>query len=36
MGYINNNLMSSEQVVYRTKEHWMIFVCPILFVITFI
>jgi len=30
MGYIDDNLMSGEQVVYRTKLHWVIFLWPII------
>lgn len=33
MGYIDDNLMSGEQVVYRTKLHRIIFVGPIIFVV---
>jgi len=33
MGYIDENLMSGEQVVYRTKLHWIVFLGPIIFVI---
>ena len=31
MGYIDDNLMSGEQVVHRSKLHWVIFVGPIIF-----
>jgi len=30
MGYIDDNLISGEQVVYRTKLHWVIFLWPII------
>jgi uncharacterized membrane protein YdbT with pleckstrin-like domain len=30
MGYIDDNLMAGEQVVYRTKLHWVIFLWPII------
>ncbi len=33
MAYIDQNLMSGEQVVYRTKLHWIIFLWPIIFII---
>lgn len=37
MGYIEDNLMSGERVVYRAKLHWAIFLKPIIFaVIAFI
>ncbi len=31
MSYIDDNLMSGEQVIYRTKLHWMVFGIPIIF-----
>jgi uncharacterized membrane protein YdbT with pleckstrin-like domain len=33
MGYIDENLMSGEKVVYRTKLHWIVFLRPIIFII---
>jgi uncharacterized membrane protein YdbT with pleckstrin-like domain len=33
MGYIDENLMNGEKVVYRTKLHWIIFLGPIIFII---
>ena len=30
MGFIDDNLMSGEQVVYRTKLHWIILLWPII------
>ena len=30
MGYIDDNLMVGEQVVYRVKHHWIIFQWPVL------
>ena len=33
MGGLRSNLMSGEQVVYRTKLHWIVFLGPIIFVI---
>jgi len=33
MGYIDQNLMSGEHVVYRTKLHWIVFLWPIIFII---
>ena len=35
MGYIDDNLMSGEQVVYRTKLHWIILLVPIIFAVIF-
>ncbi|MFC1617278.1 PH domain-containing protein [Candidatus Margulisiibacteriota bacterium] len=31
MGYIDNNLMNDEQIYYRAKLHWAIFITPIIF-----
>ncbi len=31
MGYIEQNLMSGEKVIYRTKLHWIIFFWPATF-----
>lgn len=31
MGYIDKNLMGSEEVVYTAKIHWFIFVPPLIF-----
>jgi len=33
MGYIENNLLNSERVLYRSKIHWIIFVAPIFWTI---
>ena len=33
MGYIDDNLMSGEQVIYRTRLHWMVFLGPIIFAV---
>jgi len=33
MGYIDDNLMSGEQVVFRTKLHWVIFLWPIIYAV---
>lgn len=30
MGYIDNNLMNGEQIVYRAKLHWIVFAGPII------
>ncbi len=30
MGYIDNNLMNGEQLVYRAKLHWIIFAGPVI------
>lgn len=30
MSYVDNNLMKDEEVVYRAKLHWFIFIKPIL------
>jgi len=31
MSYVNSNLLHDEQVVYRTRVHWKLFVGPVLF-----
>ena len=31
MGYIDKNLMVGEQIIYRTKLHWIVFLGPIIF-----
>ena len=31
MGYIDGNLIAGEQVVYRTRLHWLMFMAPMLF-----
>ena len=33
MGYIENNLMPGEEIVYRAKLHWVIFLAPFVLVI---
>ena len=33
MGYIDENLMNGEQIIYRTKLHWILFLGPIAFTI---
>lgn len=33
MGYIDENLMNGEQIIYRTKLHWILFLGPIAFAI---
>jgi uncharacterized membrane protein YdbT with pleckstrin-like domain len=33
MGYITENLMRDERVVYQTRLHWMIFASPVLLVV---
>ncbi len=33
MGYIEDNLMSGEKVIYRAKLHWMVFSGPIIFAV---
>lgn len=36
MSYIDSNLLAGEEVVYRTKLHWSVFLCPgALFVLSF-
>lgn len=30
MGYVNENLMAGEHIVYRTALHWIIFIPPLL------
>ena len=36
MGYIDDNLMQGENVIYRTKLHWAIFLWPIIWFVVFI
>lgn len=36
MGYIDQNLMSGERIVYQTKLHWIIYTWPALWLIIFI
>jgi len=31
MGYIDKNLTDGEQIIYRTKLHWIVFLGPIIF-----
>jgi uncharacterized membrane protein YdbT with pleckstrin-like domain len=31
MSYVDSNLLEGEQVVYRTRLHWKLFVAPVLF-----
>jgi uncharacterized membrane protein YdbT with pleckstrin-like domain len=31
MSYIDGNLLAGEQVVYRTRLHWALFIVPVLF-----
>lgn len=33
MGFIDNNLMPQEHVVYRTRLHWIIFLGPVIFTV---
>lgn len=33
MGYIDENLMNGEQVVHRSKLHWIVFLMPIALII---
>lgn len=33
MGYIDQNLLSGESVVYRAKLHWIIFLWPAIFIL---
>jgi len=33
MGYIDDNLMSGESVIYRTQLHWIVFLPPIIWLI---
>lgn len=33
MGYIKNNLQAGEEIVYRAKVHWFIFVRPVIIII---
>ena len=33
MSYIDSNLLPGEQVVYRTRLHWLLFIAPVLFTV---
>lgn len=33
MGYVENNLMKNEKIVYQAQYHWWIFVRPVIFMI---
>jgi membrane protein YdbS with pleckstrin-like domain len=33
MSYIDRNLLPGEQVVYRTRLHWLLFLAPVLFTV---
>ncbi len=33
MSYIDSNLLPGEQVVYRTRLHWLLFLAPVLFTV---
>ena len=33
MSYIDSNLLAGEQVVYRTRLHWLLFMAPVLFTV---
>jgi uncharacterized membrane protein YdbT with pleckstrin-like domain len=33
MSYIDGNLLAGEQVVYRTRLHWLLFTTPVLFTV---
>ncbi|MDD3500525.1 PH domain-containing protein [Sulfurovum sp.] len=33
MGYVEKNLMSGEEVVYRAKVHWMIYLMGLFFIV---
>lgn len=33
MSYIDRNLLQGEQVVYRTRLHWLLFMGPVLFIV---
>lgn len=33
MGYIDENLMNGEQIVHRSKLHWIVFLGPIVFIL---
>ena len=36
MGYVDSNLMAGEQVVYRARLHWVVFIAVRSFVTLFI
>ena len=31
MGYVDDNLLSGEQILYRTHLHWKLFILPVFF-----
>jgi uncharacterized membrane protein YdbT with pleckstrin-like domain len=33
MGYVDQNLLPNEKVLYRAKLHWVIFIAPVLFLV---
>ncbi len=33
MSYIDSNLLAGEQIVYRTRLHWLLFLSPVLFTV---
>ena len=33
MSYIDGNLLAGEQVVYRTRLHWLLFIRPVIFTV---
>jgi len=33
MSYIDNNLMSGEEIVYRAKLHWVVFLWPVIWLV---
>jgi len=33
MSYIDRNLLEGEQVVYRTRLHWLLFIGPVIFTV---
>ncbi len=33
MSYIDGNLLAGEQVIYRTRLHWLLFIMPLLFTV---
>jgi hypothetical protein len=33
MSYIDSNLLAGEQIVYRTRLHWLLFIGPVLFTV---
>ncbi len=33
MGYIENNLMNGENILYRARLHWVVFIWPVIWTV---